>query len=93
MKPTADPSIIVNANHMFNCKDSINSLLEFLDGEMSAEEEQHLRAHLEGCPPCVDFVRTYRATSGLCRKALVKHMPPEVGDRLRSFLRAKLESK
>jgi anti-sigma factor (TIGR02949 family) len=78
---------------MFNCKDSINSLLAFLDGEMSTEDEQHLRAHLEGCPPCVDFVRTYRATSGLCRKALVRQMPPEVGDRLRSFLRGKLESK
>jgi len=60
---------------------------------LSPEDEEHLRAHLNGCPPCVEFVRTYRATSGLCRKALVKSMPPEVAGRLRSFIRGKLESK
>jgi len=80
-------------SHMFNCKDSIDSLLPFLEGEMSPEDEEHLRAHLNGCPPCVEFVRSYRATSGLCRKALVKSIPPEVADRLRSFLRGKLETK
>jgi anti-sigma factor RsiW len=78
---------------MFNCKDSIASLLPFLDGEMSPEEEEHLRAHLNGCTPCVEFVKTYRATSGLCRKALVKSMPPEVAGRLRDFLRGKLSTK
>jgi anti-sigma factor RsiW len=78
---------------MFNCKDSIDSLVPFLDGEMSAEEEEHLRKHLNGCPPCVEFVRTYRATSPLCRKALVKAMPPEVAGRLKAFLRNKIESK
>jgi len=78
---------------MFNCKESIDSLLPFLDGEMSPEDEEHLRAHLSGCPPCVEFVRSYRATSGLCRKALVRSMPAEVAGRLREFLRGKLETK
>jgi len=41
----------------------------------------------------VEFVRTYRATSPLCRKALVKAMPPEVAGRLKAFLRNKIESK
>ena len=78
---------------MFNCKDSIDNLLPFLDGEMSPEEEAHLREHLNGCPPCVEFVRSYRATSGLARKSLMKSMPPEVAGRLKSFLRGKIESK
>jgi anti-sigma factor RsiW len=78
---------------MFNCKESIDALLPFLDGEMSPEDEAHLKEHLNGCPPCVEFVREYRATSGLVRKALVKSMPPEVAGRLKSFLRGKIESK
>jgi hypothetical protein len=41
----------------------------------------------------VEFVNTYRATSGMCRKALVKSMPPEVAGRLRAYLRGKLETK
>jgi anti-sigma factor (TIGR02949 family) len=80
-------------SRMFNCKESIDSLLPFLEGEMSPEDEEHLRQHLSGCPPCVEFVNTYRATSKLCRKALVKSMPPEVAGRLRAYLRGKLETK
>lgn len=96
MKPGAVPSIIeglTRQSPMFNCKDSIDSLLPFLDGEMSPEDEEHLRAHLNGCQPCVEFVQSYRATSGLCRKALVKSMPPEVAGRLRAYLRSKTETK
>ncbi len=53
---------------MYTCKDSINLLLDFLDGEIPPEEAKHLREHLSGCAPCMDFLRTYRATPGLCRR-------------------------
>ena len=59
---------------------------------MPPEEEEHLQEHLDGCPPCVDFVRTYRATPGLCRKALAKPMPQEVAEKLNAFLRAKIKT-
>ncbi|GEL70234.1 MULTISPECIES: anti-sigma factor family protein [Myxococcus] len=77
---------------MYNCKDSINLLLQFLDGEMSPEDTQHLREHLRGCSPCVDFLRTYRATPGLCKKALAAKMPKEVSEKLTEFLRSKIKS-
>ncbi|GHG94303.1 zf-HC2 domain-containing protein [Comamonas sp. JC664] len=77
---------------MYNCKDSINLLLEYLDGEMSPEDAQHLREHLRGCSPCVEFLRTYRATPGLCKKALVAKMPKEVSQKLTEFLRSKIKS-
>ena len=51
---------------MYSCKDSIHRLLDFLDGDLSPEEEQRLQEHLGGCPPCVDFVKSYRATPALC---------------------------
>jgi anti-sigma factor (TIGR02949 family) len=76
---------------MFTCKDSVNLLMELLDGEMSAAEEGKLREHLEACPPCVDFLRTYRATSGLCRRALKSKMPQELADKLTDFLRARTQ--
>ncbi len=77
---------------MYNCKDSINLLLEFLDGDMSAEEAQHLKEHLRGCSPCVDFLRTYRATPGLCKKAMAAKMPKEVSEKLTEYLRSKIKS-
>ncbi|MDC0710590.1 anti-sigma factor [Stigmatella sp. ncwal1] len=77
---------------MYTCKDSINLLLNFLDGELSQEETQHLREHLQGCSPCVDFLRTYRATPGLCKRALASRMPQEVSAKLTEYLRSKIKS-
>jgi anti-sigma factor RsiW len=77
---------------MYTCKDSINLLLDFLDGELTPEDTQHLREHLQGCSPCVDFLRTYRATPGLCKKALVQKMPQEMSTKLTEFLRSKIKS-
>ncbi|MCP3139192.1 anti-sigma factor family protein [Pyxidicoccus xibeiensis] len=77
---------------MYTCKDSINLLLEYLDGQMSDEEARHLKEHLTGCSPCEEFLRTYRATSGLCKKALAARMPEEVSSKLKEFLRSKIKS-
>lgn len=77
---------------MYTCKDSINLLLSMLDGELTPEETRQLREHLAGCSPCVDFLRTYRATPGLCRKALAAKMPQEVSARLTEFLRSRIKS-
>ncbi|MBN1209043.1 MAG: zf-HC2 domain-containing protein [Myxococcaceae bacterium] len=77
---------------MYTCKDSINLLMDYLDGEMTPEDAQHLKEHLQGCAPCVDFLRTYRATPGLCKRALAKSMPQELSSKLTEFLRSKIKS-
>ena len=72
---------------MFNCKDSIDVLLEYLDGDVSGEVKQHLEEHLKGCSPCEEFLKQYKETGSICRKALRARMPREVADKLSSFLR------
>lgn len=74
---------------MFTCKESIDLLLDYLDGDMPEEQARHLEEHLAACPPCIDFLRTYRATPDICRRALQKQMPQELSERLRDFLRQK----
>ena len=76
---------------MYSCKDSIHRLLDFLDGDLSPEEEQRLQEHLGGCPPCVDFVKSYRATPALCKRALAARMPEELAHKLKGFLRDKMK--
>jgi anti-sigma factor (TIGR02949 family) len=72
---------------MFSCKDSIQLLMDFLEGEMPPELAQKLEEHLAGCPPCIDFLTTYRRTPGICRKALAATMPEELSAKLTEFLR------
>ncbi len=73
------------------CKDSVHLLLEYLDGELSADVRARLEAHFGGCTPCEDFLKSYRATPTLCRKALASKLPQSVADKLTSFLREEMK--
>ena len=72
------------------CKDSVELLLEYLDGDLSGELTAKLEAHLGGCAPCEDFMKSYKATPALCRKALAREVPKDVAARLTDFLRREL---
>jgi anti-sigma factor RsiW len=72
------------------CKDSVELLLEYLDGELTPDLRVKLEAHLGGCSPCEDFWKSYSATPGLCRKALAREMPREVAVKLTDFLRTEM---
>ena len=72
------------------CKDSVELLLEYLDGELTPELREKLEEHLGGCSPCEDFLKSYRATPGLCRKALARDVPREVAAKLTDFLRREM---
>lgn len=74
---------------MTTCKHTIDQLLEYLDGDLPADVRSRLDEHFGGCQPCEEFLRTYRATPGLCKKALLaKEMPKEFASKLTDFLRA-----
>jgi hypothetical protein len=69
-----------------HCKDCVDLLGEYIEGTLSPERSKALEDHLSFCPPCITFVRTYRATRRLCRSALVAEMPHELMSSLSSFL-------
>ena|SRR5438105_408835 len=69
-----------------HCKDCVDLLGEYIEGTLSPERSKALEDHLSLCPPCITFVRTYRATRKLCRSALAADMPPELMTSLSSFL-------
>ena len=72
------------------CKDSVELLLEYLDGKLNPELRAKLEAHLGGCSPCEDFWKSYSATPALCRKALAREVPKEVAAKLTDFLRKEM---
>jgi len=71
------------------CQHSLSQLQEYLDGTLPPEEKAKLDRHFKACPPCVDFVRKYKATPVICKQALAADVPDDLADRLGSFLRAK----
>jgi anti-sigma factor RsiW len=69
-----------------HCKECVDLLGEYLEGTLPADRAKALEEHLSLCPPCITFVRTYKATGKLCRAALVAEMPGELMSSLKSFL-------
>lgn len=41
---------------------------ESLGLQLSAEELEEISTHLEGCPPCLEFVESLKATVKMCRE-------------------------
>jgi anti-sigma factor RsiW len=68
------------------CQHCIDVLVDYLEGQLPADEEKELDDHFMGCPPCLDFLDQYRASSTLCRKALEQEMPAMLTDKLSDFL-------
>lgn len=71
---------------MMYCQDCVELLAEYIDGTLPAEQRSALEDHFSYCPPCITFVRTYKATTRVARKHLAESMPEEVGSRLHEFL-------
>jgi len=69
-----------------HCKECVDLLGEYIEGTLSPDRAKALEDHLSFCPPCITFVRTYRATRKLCRHALAAEMPQELVSSLASFL-------
>jgi len=71
---------------LHHCKDCVDLLGDYVEVSLPADRAKALEEHLSLCPPCITFVRTYKATRKLCRHALEKEMPEELVDSLSAFL-------
>jgi RNA polymerase sigma-70 factor (ECF subfamily) len=67
------------------CRELFANLSEYLDGRVEPRTCDQMRAHIEGCPACVAFLRDLRTAIDRCRSLEVPS-DPAVAPRLRSIL-------
>lgn len=75
------------ASSQCRCQDIVGLLADYLDDSLDSAIARRLQAHLEGCAPCIAFVNTYKGTVKAARQLKEADIPPELKDRLLSFLR------
>lgn len=68
------------------CKECVDLLVDYLEGGLPEDREKALDEHFMGCPPCLDFLDQYRASTTLCKKAISTEMPEELANKLGEFL-------
>lgn len=53
-----------------NCRELLDFLMAYLDGELAPEVRAEFDRHLAVCPPCIDYLQSYRRTLELARQSL-----------------------
>ena len=72
---------------MICCKECIELLHDYLEGELTPEINVSLEEHFADCPPCIAFVNTYKSASRLCKVTLESNdIPDAVKNKLKEFV-------
>jgi len=74
-----------------NCRECIDFLMDYIDGDLPADQRGIFDAHLRSCPPCIEYLETYRRAVELGRQSCVHEeqaaLPPGVPERLLEAIR------
>ena len=66
----------------FVCASGAELLMDYLEGELSAEVRAAVDAHVAGCARCVAFLDSYRATPEILRRATAASLPADLAAEL-----------
>ncbi len=76
------------ANNPETCKEIFSLLSRYLDLDLPQEDCEHIRQHLAGCRPCVEFLESLRKTIALCHTYQPGQAPAPLGEAARTELEA-----
>jgi anti-sigma factor RsiW len=71
------------------CREVVEYLMAYLDGELPEAERLVFEEHLAECPDCVHYLETYRETVRLGRDACRGEDGPVPEDLVRAILAAR----
>jgi hypothetical protein len=84
------------ASREIGCPECVELLADYIDGSLPQDQIAQLEWHLDGCPPCVAFVNTYKGTVNAARRLREHpetHLPAELRQKLIAFLKRSDASK
>lgn len=64
------------------CREICDFVMAYLDGELPDRERQVFQKHLEICPECVCYLKTYQTTVALGKNACTDPSPPPIPEDL-----------
>ena len=54
---------------MKTCQDCIDFIVDYLDGQLPEADRERFEDHLWRCPPCIEYLNSYRETVRLAKEA------------------------
>ena len=71
---------------MIECKECVDFLSDYVDGYLNEDILKKLESHLSDCPPCLDFLRTFKTTVSLTQELQEEEVPENIMLKVRSFI-------
>ena len=68
---------------MMTCKDIVEMMMDYLEGELPKEYCDLICAHVRLCQPCLHCLESYQVTIKICRKLPPMALPQRLIDRVR----------
>lgn len=74
--------------HYLNCKNCFDLLMDYLEDSLDSETQKKLDQHFAECPPCLNFLESYRDCSKIAQQLRDQQVaiPQELENRLKTFL-------
>jgi anti-sigma factor RsiW len=66
------------------CRDLLDRLSRYVDGDLTGRERAALMAHLRHCPCCEEFAESLRRTVQVCQEAGKTRLPHDVRARAKA---------
>jgi anti-sigma factor RsiW len=73
-----------------SCKSITDLIWRYVGGRLDTNLKLEFEEHLQICPDCVNFLKTYKKTMSLARSLRSDAMPAYVRANVRAFLRQKV---
>lgn len=58
------------------CRELVEFLMAYLEGELPEAQREEFQRHLDACPPCVVYLETYKEAVDLGRAVCDADAPP-----------------
>jgi anti-sigma factor RsiW len=74
----------MSAHSRSRCRDLLERLSLYIDGDLTPRERRAVMAHLRRCPCCEEFAESLQRTVALCHEAGRRRLPPVLRARARA---------
>ncbi len=78
---------------MITCRELVDFLMNYIDGELPSERREAFESHLRVCGPCRRYLETYKETVRLGKLALAPSNDPPPPSVPESLIKAILDAR
>jgi len=75
-----------------HCREALQNMYEYLDGELTSPKREHVQLHLDDCIPCLEAFEFEAELKAVISSRCRDEVPAELYSRVRMSLKAEIDA-